>query len=70
MAHTAHEPSPVRKQHPVSAMFHSLAQQAQPVAAFWTKFSNDWSWNNAAGLAFKSVFGSAEQRWRGIRCRA
>ena len=55
MAHTAHEPPSVRKQHPVSAMFHSLAQQAQPVAAFWTKFSNDWSWNNAAGLAFNLI---------------
>jgi len=25
------------------------------LVAFWTKFNNDWSWNNAAGLAFNLI---------------
>jgi uncharacterized BrkB/YihY/UPF0761 family membrane protein len=55
MASTSHEPPTSRKQHPVSAALHTLEKDVQPLVAFWTKFNNDWSWNNAAGLAFNLI---------------
>lgn len=55
MASTSHEPPTSRKQHPVSAALHTLEKDVQPLVAFWTKFNNDWSWNNAAGLAFTLI---------------
>jgi membrane protein len=30
----------------------SVEKKAHPVIAFYMKFNNDWSWNNAAGLAY------------------
>src|SRR5947209_14430899 len=33
-------------------VMHTLGRQTKPLRAFWLKFNNDWSWNNAAGLAY------------------
>jgi uncharacterized BrkB/YihY/UPF0761 family membrane protein len=55
MASTSHEPPTSRKKHPVSAALHTLEKNVQPLVAFWTKFNNDWSWNNAAGLAYNLI---------------
>src|SRR6266516_4867289 len=41
-----------RKYHKVRGLVHSLDQRTKPLQAFWNKFNNDWSWNNAAGLAY------------------
>src|ERR1051326_1501141 len=30
-------------------------KKTKPLQAFWAKFNNDWSWNNAAGLAFNLI---------------
>ena len=55
MASTSQKPPTSRKLHPVSAALHTLERVLQPVAAFWTKFNNDWAWNNAAGLAYNLI---------------
>jgi membrane protein len=55
MASTSHEPPTSRKKHPFSAALHTLEKDVQPLVAFWTKFNNDWSWNNAAGLAYNLI---------------
>jgi membrane protein len=55
MASKSHQPPTRRKQHPVSAALHTLAKVLQLLAAFWTKFNNDWAWNNAAGLAYNLI---------------
>ena len=55
MASTSHEPPTSRKKQPVSAALHTLEKIVQPLVAFWTKFNNDWSWNNAAGLAYNLI---------------
>ncbi|HZO74504.1 MAG TPA: YhjD/YihY/BrkB family envelope integrity protein [Ktedonobacteraceae bacterium] len=55
MTNTSHEPATSRKKHPVSAALHTLDKDVQPLVAFWTKFNNDWSWNNAAGLAYNLI---------------
>jgi membrane protein len=55
MTSTSHEPPSSRKKHPVSAALHALEKNVQPLVAFWTKFNNDWSWNNAAGLAYNLI---------------
>jgi len=55
MASKSHEPPASRKQHPVSAALHILEKVLQSFVAFWTKFNNDWAWNNAAGLAYNLI---------------
>ena len=55
MTSTSHEPPTSRKKYPVSAALHTLEKNVQPLVTFWTKFSNDWSWNNAAGLAYNLI---------------
>lgn len=30
-------------------------KKTKPFQEFWSKFNNDWSWNNAAGLAFNLI---------------
>jgi membrane protein len=55
MASTSQKPPTSRKKHPVSAALHTLFKGVQPLLAFRTKFNNDWSWNNAAGLAFNLI---------------
>ena len=55
MASTSHKPPTSRKKHPVSLALHTLEKIVQPLVAFWTKFNNDWSWNNAAGLAYNLI---------------
>lgn len=40
-----------RKQKIAKAL-HTLEEKAHPALAFYMKFNNDWSWNNAAGLAY------------------
>src|ERR1051326_3721161 len=55
MASTSHEPPTSGKKHPVSAALHALEKGIRPLVAFWTKFNNDWSWNNAAGLAYNLI---------------
>src|SRR5579859_311541 len=55
MTSTLHEPPTSRKKHPISAALHSLEKGLQPLVAFWTKFNNEWSWNNAAGLAYNLI---------------
>ncbi|SRR5579884_425780 len=55
MTSTSHEPPTSRKKHTVSAALSTLEKGVQPLATFWTKFNNDWSWNNAAGLAYNLI---------------
>jgi membrane protein len=55
MASASHEPPPGRKKHAVAAALHALEKGIRPLVAFWTKFTNDWSWNNAAGLAYNLI---------------
>jgi len=55
MASKSQKPPTSRKQHPVSAALHTLEGVLQPFVAFWTKFTNDWAWNNAAGLAYNLI---------------
>jgi membrane protein len=55
MTSTSHEPPTRGKQHPVSAALHTLEKNVQPFAVFWTKCNNDWSMNNAAGLAYNLI---------------
>ena len=31
---------------------HTVTKDVKPLWQFWMKFNNDWSWNNAAGLAY------------------
>jgi membrane protein len=33
----------------------TLTRDAKLLGAFWTKFNNDWSWNNSAGLAYNLI---------------
>src|SRR5438132_4713644 len=40
------------KQNTSALVMHTLGRQTKPLRAFWLKFNNDWSWNNAAGLAY------------------
>jgi len=39
----------------VSAFLSTLDKDTRPFQAFYTKFNNDWSWNNAAGLAYNLI---------------
>ena len=40
------------KQNTASRALQAIGKEMKPLAAFWLKFNNDWSWNNAAGLAY------------------
>src|SRR5438132_9567843 len=40
------------KQNTSALVMHTLGRETKPLRAFWLKFNNDWSWNNAAGLAY------------------
>jgi membrane protein len=55
MTSTSHKPPISRKKHPVSSALRTLEKNVQPLLTFWTKFNNDWSWNNAAGLAYNLI---------------
>jgi len=55
MASKSQKPDTSRKKHSVLAALHILEKGVQPLLAFRTKFNNDWSWNNAAGLAFNLI---------------
>jgi len=33
-------------------MGQTIARRLHALRLFWIKFNNDWSWNNAAGLAY------------------
>ena len=49
MATQTHEPYTEQAKH---SFLRTLGKKAHPLVAFWNKFNNDWTWNNAAGLAF------------------
>ena len=55
MASKSQKPDTSRKKHSVLAALHILEKGVQPLLAFRIKFNNDWSWNNAAGLAFNLI---------------
>lgn len=40
------------KKQRLAEALHSIGGKARPLLAFYMKFNNDWSWNNAAGLAY------------------
>src|SRR5438067_5328677 len=40
------------KQNRTRRVFQSVKKNVRPLGLFWIKFNNDWSWNNAAGLAY------------------
>jgi membrane protein len=40
------------KENPGALVMHTIGRETKPLRAFWLKFNNDWSWNNAAGLAY------------------
>src|SRR5438067_10334603 len=55
MATQTYEPHTGNRKHPFLKAMHTLEKSVQPLLAFWNKFNNDWSWNNAAGLAFNLI---------------
>src|SRR5437588_6341399 len=44
-----------QKHHRISRILKTLDKKTKPFQEFWAKFNNDWSWNNAAGLAFNLI---------------
>jgi len=44
-----------QKHQRISRILKTLDKKTKPFQEFWTKFNNDWSWNNAAGLAFNLI---------------
>jgi len=52
MASNSLEPDTSNKRGPLPGGMHTLIKHSQLLVAFWTKFTNDWSFNNAAGLAY------------------
>lgn len=40
------------KRHTTARLRRNVAKDVKPLWQFWMKFNNDWSWNNAAGLAY------------------
>ncbi len=44
-----------QKHQRISRILKTLDKKTKPFQAFWAKFNNDWSWNNAAGLAFNLI---------------
>ncbi len=55
MATQAHDPHTGNEKQPFLKAIRTLGKSAQPLVAFWNKFNNDWTWNNAAGLAFNLI---------------
>src|SRR5438105_7456521 len=51
---TARQPGSQKHQR-ISRILKTLDKKTKPFQEFWTKFNNDWSWNNAAGLAFNLI---------------
>ena len=51
---TARQPGS-QKHQGISRILKTLDKKTKPFQAFWAKFNNDWSWNNAAGLAFNLI---------------
>jgi len=51
---TARQPDSQKHQR-ISRILKTLDKKTKPFQEFWTKFNNDWSWNNAAGLAFNLI---------------
>src|SRR6266699_2146193 len=51
---TARQPGS-QKHHGISSILKTLDKKTKPYQEFWAKFNNDWSWNNAAGLAFNLI---------------
>jgi membrane protein len=41
-----------KQQKGMTRVTQTLTDDAKSLGAFWTKFNNDWSWNNSAGLAY------------------
>ena len=52
MASNSLEPDTSSKRGALLGCMHTLIKHSQLLVAFWTKFTNDWSFNNAAGLAY------------------
>lgn len=52
MASNEQEPGVYNRRAAFSTVIHIFEKDARPLMAFWIKFNNDWSWNNAAGLAY------------------
>src|SRR6202035_5401818 len=50
----ARQPESQRHQR-ISRILKTLDKKTKPFQESWTKFNNDWSWNNAAGLAFNLI---------------
>src|SRR6266513_2332501 len=44
-----------QKHQRISRILKTLDKKTKSFQEFWTKFNNDWSWNNAAGLAFNLI---------------
>ncbi|TMC90065.1 MAG: YihY/virulence factor BrkB family protein [Chloroflexi bacterium] len=51
---TARQPGSQKHQR-ISRILKTLDKKTKPFQEFWAKFNNDWSWNNAAGLAFNLI---------------
>src|SRR6266568_2283711 len=51
---TARQPGSQKHQR-ISRILKTLDKKTKPYQAFWTKFNNEWSWNNAAGLAYNLI---------------
>src|SRR2546423_12816325 len=51
---TARQPGSHKHQR-ISRILKTLDKKTKPFQEFWTKFNNDWSWNNAAGLAYNLI---------------
>src|SRR5438105_524471 len=51
---TARQPGSQKHQR-ISRILKTLDKKTKPFQEFWTKFNNDWSWNNAAGLAYNLI---------------
>lgn len=52
MAAHSHQPKKNKGKGSFSRAISSFGRAVRPLIALWIKFNNDWSWNNAAGLAY------------------
>ena len=55
MATETARPPGSQKHQRISRILKTLDKKTKPFQEFWTKFNNDWSWNNAAGLAYNLI---------------
>src|SRR5437868_7905984 len=51
---TARQPGSQKHQR-ISRILKTFDKKTKLFQEFWAKFNNDWSWNNAAGLAFNLI---------------